>query len=441
MFGPSPSLSGRRVLITGAARGIGAALAQRLHAHGARVALAGLEADLLAEVAASCDAPWWACDVADRSQVRAPPSTPRRPRPRRARRRGRQRRHRRPAPARRAATRTILERTFDGERARHLLHAARRGPHISHPGGYAVAVSSLGGAVHVPLMGAYSASKAAVEALGNTLRQELRPTGARVGVAYFAELDTDMTSRGFGTEAAQAVPRRADHHAGDAARVGIDALERGIARRSRVHRRPGVGARRCSRSAWSCSPSSTWSSRRRLAEVAAHRPTRSRSSSPPRSRSGRVVTRRRPDRAGTRARRRPVRLGRSAGCRAGSAAPRPPNLFLTLGRHRPLFRGWLRFAGRLMPGGKLPRRETELVILRVAHLRGCAYEFDHHVHLGAAPASTPRTSPACQAGPDAAGWSPASGRCSPPSRRCTTTRDLDDATWDDARAPTSTSGR
>ena len=47
----------------------------------------------------------------------------------------------------------------------------------------------------------------------------------------------------------------------------------------------------------------------------------------------------------------------------------PPNLFLTLGRHRPLFRGWLRFAGRLMPAGKLPRRETELVIIRVALLR------------------------------------------------------------------------
>lgn len=60
----------------------------------------------------------------------------------------------------------------------------------------------------------------------------------------------------------------------------------------------------------------------------------------------------------------------------------PPNLFLTLGRHRSLFRGWLRFAGRLMPGGKLPRRDTELVILRVAHLRGCRYEFDHHVRLG-----------------------------------------------------------
>ena len=61
---------------------------------------------------------------------------------------------------------------------------------------------------------------------------------------------------------------------------------------------------------------------------------------------------------------------------------RPPNLFLTLGRHPALFRGWLRFAGRLMPRGKLPRRETELVILRVAHVRDCRYEHDHHVRLG-----------------------------------------------------------
>lgn len=56
-------------------------------------------------------------------------------------------------------------------------------------------------------------------------------------------------------------------------------------------------------------------------------------------------------------------------------------LFLTLGRHRRLFRGWLRFASRLMPRGLLPRRETELVILRVARTRGCDYEFEHHARL------------------------------------------------------------
>ena len=51
-LGPTPSLEGRRVFITGAARGIGAALARRLHERGARVAVAGLEPELLEEVAA-----------------------------------------------------------------------------------------------------------------------------------------------------------------------------------------------------------------------------------------------------------------------------------------------------------------------------------------------------------------------------------------------------
>ncbi|TML02703.1 MAG: SDR family oxidoreductase, partial [Actinobacteria bacterium] len=59
-----------RVLITGAARGIGALTAKRLHQRGARVALLGLEPELLEAVAAECGgAPWFECDVADRDQV------------------------------------------------------------------------------------------------------------------------------------------------------------------------------------------------------------------------------------------------------------------------------------------------------------------------------------------------------------------------------------
>src|SRR5215213_4984194 len=61
---------------------------------------------------------------------------------------------------------------------------------------------------------------------------------------------------------------------------------------------------------------------------------------------------------------------------------RPPNVFTTLGRHRGLFRRWLFFAGGLMPGGKLPRADTEILILRVAHLCGCEYEWSHHEHMG-----------------------------------------------------------
>jgi AhpD family alkylhydroperoxidase len=60
---------------------------------------------------------------------------------------------------------------------------------------------------------------------------------------------------------------------------------------------------------------------------------------------------------------------------------RPLGLFLVLGRHRPLFRTWLLFSSRLLRGTVLTRREVELVILRVATLRDCAYELDHHLRL------------------------------------------------------------
>ena len=53
-------------------------------------------------------------------------------------------------------------------------------------------------------------------------------------------------------------------------------------------------------------------------------------------------------------------IARGLGWAAGSG---PPNLFTTLGRHRSLFRPWLRFAGALMPGGRLPRVDSEIVIL------------------------------------------------------------------------------
>ena len=66
----SSKLEGRRVLITGAARGIGAATARRLHSRGARLVLAGIEPDQLARVAAECgDALAVVCDVREREQV------------------------------------------------------------------------------------------------------------------------------------------------------------------------------------------------------------------------------------------------------------------------------------------------------------------------------------------------------------------------------------
>jgi NAD(P)-dependent dehydrogenase (short-subunit alcohol dehydrogenase family) len=229
----SDELVGRRVLITGAARGIGALLARRLHERGARVALLGLEPELLEKVAAECGgAPWFECDVSDREAVREAVS----------------------AAVERlggldvaVANAGIGAQTLlvDGDPevwdrtlavnlggTFNLVHAA--GPHVAHPGGYVLLTASLAAAIHLPLMAPYCASKAAVESLGDSLRMELAPSGARVGVAYYAELDTDMTHRGFATKAARTMPI-GGHGRLPVSPVGpaIDALERAIAKRSR----------------------------------------------------------------------------------------------------------------------------------------------------------------------------------------------------------------
>ena len=67
----------------------------------------------------------------------------------------------------------------------------------------------------------------------------------------------------------------------------------------------------------------------------------------------------------------------------------PPNIFTTLGRHPRLFRAWLSYSAQLMPFGQLPRRDTELVILRVAWRCRSAYEWHQHVPLGLRAGLTP----------------------------------------------------
>jgi alkylhydroperoxidase family enzyme len=83
----------------------------------------------------------------------------------------------------------------------------------------------------------------------------------------------------------------------------------------------------------------------------------------------------------------------------------PPNIFTTLARHRRLFLPWLFFAGRLMPGGRLPRRDTELVILRVAHRCGSEYEWRHHERIGQRVGLSADDVARVREGADAGGWS------------------------------------
>lgn len=58
-------------------------------------------------------------------------------------------------------------------------------------------------------------------------------------------------------------------------------------------------------------------------------------------------------------------------------------VFSTIGRAPRLFRGWLIYSATMMPFGYLSRKESELIILRVAHLRGAEYEYDQHKDLAA----------------------------------------------------------
>ena len=119
-------------------------------------------------------------------------------------------------------------------------------------------------------------------------------------------------------------------------------------------------------------------------------------------------------------------LAHGGGRQAGSG---PLTLFLTLGRHRKLFRGWIRFAGRLMPGGQLPRRDAELVILRVAHLRSCTYEHAHHVRIGRRAGLSAGDIDRVAGGPDAPGWTPHQQLLLRAVDELHDTRDLSDATW------------
>jgi NAD(P)-dependent dehydrogenase (short-subunit alcohol dehydrogenase family) len=248
----SPDLFGRRILITGAARGIGAGTAKRLHARGARLVLAGIEPDVLARTAAECgDALAVVCDVRDSEQVEAAVEA------------AVEHMHGLDVVIANAGVAAqlplvggdpeVFERTIEVNLlgVYYTLHAA--GPHIAHERGYALAIASLAAALHPPLLGAYSASKAGVEALADALLIELYPSGARVGVAYFAYLDTDMVRQGLATEAAKLL----NEISRPGQRVlpldaGIDAIERALPA-ARGAWSPRAGSARCC--PCGCSPS------------------------------------------------------------------------------------------------------------------------------------------------------------------------------------------
>lgn len=241
----SYDLHGRTVFITGAARGIGAEAAVRLHARGANVALVGLEPELLAGVADQLGdrAEVFEADVTDGHALeRAVAGTV----------------------ARFGALDVAIANAglhFVGALAtapieqleRELevnLHGVLRTvravlPQVIERRGYVLNVASLAAASHAPLMASYAASKAGVEALTDCLRMELAPTGAKAGCAYFGFIDTDLVRGGLGHPSSRAMERVMPGFVRRPVPVSraVDAIERAVlGRRARVWAPRYVGA-------------------------------------------------------------------------------------------------------------------------------------------------------------------------------------------------------
>jgi NAD(P)-dependent dehydrogenase (short-subunit alcohol dehydrogenase family) len=185
-------LSGKAVLVTGAARGIGAETARQLARKGARLSLVGLEPELLEQVAGECgpDAVWFEADVTDPEALeRAVEGT--------ADRLGGI--DVAMANAGIAVAGTVrqselapIERLLEIN----LIGAIRTLklclPHVIDRQGYLLPVASMAAVGHVPGVGAYSASKAGLEAFANSVRPEVKHLGVDVGVAYYSWIDTEM---------------------------------------------------------------------------------------------------------------------------------------------------------------------------------------------------------------------------------------------------------
>lgn len=112
----------------------------------------------------------------------------------------------------------------------------------------------------------------------------------------------------------------------------------------------------------------------------------------------------------------------------------PANIFTTLGQHPRLFRAWLRYSAHLMPFGRLPRRDTELVILRVAWRCRSVYEWHQHVPIGLRVGLTPDEVAGVADSSSAGGLTQRQRTLLAVSDELLARRALSDATWSLVRA-------
>ena len=187
------SVNGKVALITGGANGIGAEVARRLHAKGAKLVLTDLDAGQLKDVAAGLGEDRVLTVVADVRELSAMQ-----------------------AAADMAVERfggidivmanagigafgSVLE--IDPEAFKTVVDVNLMGvfytvraalPSVIERRGYVLVVSSLAAFAAAPGMASYDASKAGVEHFANSLRLELAYRGVDVGSAHMSWIDTPM---------------------------------------------------------------------------------------------------------------------------------------------------------------------------------------------------------------------------------------------------------
>lgn len=88
---------------------------------------------------------------------------------------------------------TIVDVNFTG-----VMRTAKAAlPHVLERRGYVLITASLAAIAHLPPLSHYTATKAGIEAFGNSLRIEMAGRGVDVGVAYFAVIETNMVEGAY----------------------------------------------------------------------------------------------------------------------------------------------------------------------------------------------------------------------------------------------------
>lgn len=108
-------------------------------------------------------------------------------------------------------------------------------PLLRNGGGRVVFIGSIGGRVATPLMGPYNASKFAIEAIGESLRHELRPWGLWVSVVEPGAIKTAIWQKGRDT--ADRLERELPPEGRERYGAHIEAIRKGID----MQERQGVG--------------------------------------------------------------------------------------------------------------------------------------------------------------------------------------------------------